>query len=83
MVARDANELTVEIADKGKGIAPGRDPQGVGLGGMLERVRILQGKLTIRSNQEGTVISAQLPLNSHRVPTTPAESKGLIAKMVG
>jgi two-component system, NarL family, sensor histidine kinase UhpB len=83
MVARDTNELTVEIADKGKGISQGCDPQGVGLGGMLERVRILQGKLTIRSNQDGTIISARLPLNSHKVLTTTAESKALIAKMVG
>ncbi len=83
MVARDTNELTVEIADKGKGISQGKDPQGVGLGGMLERVRLLQGKLTIRSNHEGTVISARLPLNSHKVLTANGESKGLIAKMVG
>jgi PAS domain S-box-containing protein len=77
MVARDEGELTIEIADQGRGIAQGRDPQGVGLGGMLERVRLLQGKLTIQSNQNGTIIRAQLPLQSQN--STKKEPKRLTA----
>jgi len=82
MVARDKDELTVEIADQGRGIAQGQDPQGVGLGGMLERVRLLQGKLTIHSNEEGTIIRAQLPLYSTKLPPLNAETKSLAARMV-
>jgi len=82
MVARDKDELTVEIADQGRGIAQGQDPQGVGLGGMLERVRLLQGKLTIHSNEEGTIIRAQLPLYSTKLPPLNAETKSLAARIV-
>jgi PAS domain S-box-containing protein len=80
MVSRDKCQLTIEIADQGKGIAADRDPQGVGLGGMLERVRILQGRLTIHSSPEGTTIRARLPLNSEKLSSAKPETRRL-AKM--
>ena len=81
MVTRDKNELTIEIADQGRGIADGKDACGVGLGGMLERVRLLQGKLTIQSNKDGTTIRAQLPLHSRELPSFKPETTGTSARM--
>jgi len=82
MVTRDKNELTIEIADQGRGIAEGKDARGVGLGGMLERVRLLQGKLTIQSNKDGTTIRAQLPLHARELPSFKPETTGTSARMV-
>lgn len=82
MVARDKNELTVEIADNGKGIAKGSDPQGVGLGGMLERVRLLQGTLAIQSSNQGTIIRAKLPLNARKEPVSESETAQKNARLV-
>jgi signal transduction histidine kinase len=48
---------------------------GVGLSGMRERVRELGGRLDIRSNSSGTVVSVELPVGTDtRPPTTVAAS---------
>jgi|CXWL01.1.fsa_nt_gi signal transduction histidine kinase len=64
-LATNEGELTVEVADSGKGF----DPQALaadghlGLAGMRERVEILGGTFAVASVPgEGTVIRAQLPL---------------------
>jgi signal transduction histidine kinase len=64
-VTGDDGQLTVEVADSGKGF----DPQVVtadshlGLAGMRERVEILGGTFAVVSAPgEGTVVRAQLPL---------------------
>jgi PAS domain S-box-containing protein len=82
MVTRDKNELTIEIADQGRGIAGDKDARGVGLGGMLERVRLLQGKLTIQSNKEGTTIRARLPIQAGELPSFKPETTDISVRMV-
>ncbi len=61
--------LTVQVSDAGKGIPPEKrismflgSNQGVGLSGMRERVRELGGTLEIQSSENGTAITAALPL---------------------
>ena len=57
----------VEIEDQGKGMSPEllteiqSDGAGVGLRGMRERVRHLNGELTIESSAAGTKVRATLP----------------------
>jgi signal transduction histidine kinase len=63
--------LTVQVADSGKGIPAEKrismflgSNHGVGLSGMRERVRELGGTLEIQSSENGTSITAALPLVS-------------------
>jgi PAS domain S-box-containing protein len=82
MVIRDKNELTIEIADQGRGIAGGKDARGVGLGGMLQRIRLLRGKLTIQSNKDGTTIRARLPIQAGELPSFKPETTDISVRMV-
>ena len=64
--------LTVEIEDKGKGIAPEKlfesSPHaGVGLRGMRERLRLLGGALRIHSMGEGTRVIAVVPITESTI----------------
>ena len=69
-LARSNGELTLEVRDRGRGIAGGeRDGigeglrgLGVGITGMRERVRQLGGSLAIQSSGKGTTVKATLPL---------------------
>lgn len=68
-LTRSDEEATLEVSDNGRGIRPGTEPEtdstrttGVGLRGMRERVRQLGGHFEIQSNQEGTQVTATLPL---------------------
>jgi signal transduction histidine kinase len=61
---RCTDALEIEIADNGRGIAPGR-AAGVGLLAMRERTAELGGALTIESSS-GTTILARLPLTSRQ-----------------
>jgi PAS domain S-box-containing protein len=62
-LTRQGEELSLEIEDTGKGISPDRLNQlqlqgaGVGIRGMRERVRQFDGRMNIRSNENGTIIS--------------------------
>jgi PAS domain S-box-containing protein len=69
-VSIEGTDLRLEIADQGSGITAGRNEAGVGLAGMKERVRLLQGRLTITTGSMGTMIRATLPLNA----TKPARA---------
>ena len=68
-LARDAQWVTLQIADQGKGIPPnGGSPDGntrtlvgVGIAGMRERVRQLGGLFQIESGAHGTTLIAKLP----------------------
>ena len=63
-----ATELTLRIADDGRGIAPMGQarvegiPPGVGIPGMRSRVEHLGGQLDIASSRAGVVVTARIPL---------------------
>ena len=70
-VESDAEQITMEITDHGRGM-PARVLQqlqgdgtklGVGLAGMRERVHELGGSFEVTSNQGGTTIRASIPLS--------------------
>ncbi|HEX6505321.1 MAG TPA: PAS domain S-box protein [Terriglobales bacterium] len=67
---READTVSVEIRDEGKGLEAdnyrtfsGVVTPGVGIQGMRERVRQLAGRFDIRSGGTGTTVAATLPLN--------------------
>jgi signal transduction histidine kinase len=63
-VRQEEDQISVSVQDNGKGF----DPQhlltnGIGLAGMEERVRALQGRLTISSEPgKGTLVALTLPM---------------------
>ena len=64
---QEHDQITLEVADRGKGMAPVSmdKPQkhvGVGISGIRERVRQLNGQLTIRSGPQGTTVRAAFRL---------------------
>jgi signal transduction histidine kinase len=76
-ISRSDGAVRVEVADRGKGMAPEKQlelasvgPPGVGIRGMRERLRQLGGTLEIQSDGKGTVVTAHLPATS--VSTTAA-----------
>jgi signal transduction histidine kinase len=57
--------LHVEIADDGVGFDPARPRDGLGLRGLEERVKELQGTMTIsRATYGGTTLTVRLPVPS-------------------
>jgi signal transduction histidine kinase len=69
-VESDAEQITIEVMDHGRGM-PARVLQqlkgdgirlGVGLAGMRERVHELGGNFEVTSDESGTVIRASVPL---------------------
>jgi PAS domain S-box-containing protein len=75
-IAREGENIFLEVRDEGKGISPERLAEiqakgsGVGMTGMRERVRQFGGHMSIESNGKGTIISFTLPL----VKNDPTES---------
>ena len=61
-VGREDGRLVVTISDNGVGFDPARPAEGFGLAGMRERVELAGGELEIRSDEDGTVVRAALPL---------------------
>lgn len=61
-ISCDDNLIRLQIADQGRGIPPGKDHSGVGLGSMRERARVLKGKLVIETGSSGTTITVELPV---------------------
>jgi PAS domain S-box-containing protein len=62
LLVREGSSLNLEIADQGRGIPPGKDKAGVGIGSIRERARLLKGTVNITTNFSGTVIKVSLPL---------------------
>ncbi len=62
LLVRDGSSLNLEIADQGRGIPPGKDKTGVGIGSIRERARLLKGTVNITTNFSGTIIRVSLPL---------------------
>jgi len=76
-ISRSENYVRVEVEDRGKGMTPEKQFElasigtpGVGIRGMRERLRQLGGDLEIKSNGEGTIVAAHLPVTS--ISTTAA-----------
>jgi PAS domain S-box-containing protein len=62
-VTRRNGSMRVRVTDDGRGFDPARETEGFGIGGMRERVDLLDGELTIASEPSGgTEIVAVLPL---------------------
>ncbi len=67
-VRREAENIFLEIQDRGRGISPEKltsiqaHGSGVGIQGMRERVRQFRGKMTIESKGAGTRITVILPI---------------------
>jgi PAS domain S-box-containing protein len=65
-----ADRLTLEIEDRGQGMAPacvaqlvaGAGALGVGLAGMRERLKQIRGALDIESSERGTIVRASVPI---------------------
>jgi signal transduction histidine kinase len=66
-LVRDEHELQLQVKDSGSGIPKDKLPNvmscgGVGLRGMRERIRRLQGTLEINSSDQGTTVTIKLPI---------------------
>ena len=75
-VAREGNEVKVEVRDQGKGMPAGPNDvsrahrrMGVGIQGMHERITQLGGRFEIRSGKKGTTVVASVPVPSVSVQT--------------
>jgi PAS domain S-box-containing protein len=81
-LARNDDQITVEIQDWGTGIPPEKlkaiqsHGSGVGIRGMRERVRQLHGELSIESNSDGTRVCVTFPA-SHAASEPPIPEKNL------
>lgn len=67
---RHGTALGLEISDQGRGIPPGKDMVGVGIAAMRERVRLLRGRLDIKTSSSGTTIAISLPLADEQMPSS-------------
>ena len=65
-VLRSEATLTIEVADFGRGMSTTAltNQVGVGLVGMQERLRSLGGTLRIQSNEQGTTVTATIPIRT-------------------
>jgi PAS domain S-box-containing protein len=61
-MTQTSDSVTVRIRDFGKGIGPLASAAGVGISGMKERVKQLNGELRISRAEPGTIVEATLPL---------------------
>lgn len=69
LIRQDA-ALGLEISDQGRGIPPGKDMSGVGIAAMRERVRLLRGRLDIKTGSTGTTITISLPLADEQLASS-------------
>ena len=81
-LASRGGELTLRIADDGRGIAPLRRahlegiPPGVGIAGMRSRVEELNGSFGIASDAAGTVVTVRIPVAGLALPMAAARPAG-------
>ncbi|MBZ5532653.1 MAG: PAS domain S-box protein [Acidobacteriia bacterium] len=72
LLSRQDSMLNLEIADQGRGLPPGKANAGVGIAAMRERMRLLKGRLEIKTGRGGTTILATLPLAAAQGPSSGA-----------
>ena len=78
-MVREANTVTVEVKDRGKGMSAEKLAEvqargsGVGIRGIRERLRQFEGSLNIESDSSGTQIFATIPIPK----SIPEEDSGL------
>ena len=65
-ITKSAGHVCVQVGELGKGMSPRSSPSvaGVGINGMRERLRQLGGVLNIHSTSRGTLVTADLPVDS-------------------
>ena len=84
-IARESNQITLDIQDQGKGMSPERLAEiqsgrsGVGIGGMRERLRQFQGTMNVESDSCGTRIFATIPLLKDASPQDQGKADPLQA----
>jgi PAS domain S-box-containing protein len=61
-INQDLDRVSVRVRDFGKGIAPAAASLGVGISGMKERVKQLNGELKVSRAEPGTAVEATMPL---------------------
>ena len=67
-IFRENKTIVVRVKDRGKGVSPARlaeiqtSAKSVGIGGMRERMRLIQGTLNIESNGGGMTVQAEIPI---------------------
>ena len=80
-IARESNQITLDIRDQGKGMSPARLAEiqsgrsGVGIGGMRERLRQFEGTMKIESDSSGTRIFATIPLPKAASPEDQSKAE--------
>ncbi len=62
-ITQNASQVAVRIRDFGKGIGPTASAAGVGISGMKERVKLLNGDLKVVKAEPGTIVEAIIPLD--------------------
>ena len=73
-IVQDADRLRIEVKDSGRGIPESKQSTlassgGVGLRGMRERIRQLEGTVEIESSPKGTVVAVTLPVRCKATPS--------------
>lgn len=75
---QEPDRITLEVADRGRGMAPismdnAQMRVGVGISGIRERVRQLNGQLTIESGPQGATVRAMFRLERPRAAAKSAQ----------
>jgi signal transduction histidine kinase len=77
VVAADDGQLRVSVSDDGVGLDPAHRRKGLGLRGIDERVKELQGTMTIsRDPRRGTTLAVRLPLPAPLMEVPLARAAG-------
>jgi signal transduction histidine kinase len=61
-IEHDGGEMSLRVADDGRGFNAAQPAAGFGLVGMRERVALLGGALDVTSSARGTVVAARFPV---------------------
>ena len=61
-ISQESDRVAVRIRDFGKGIGPSASTAGVGISGMKERTKQLNGEFRVTKVEPGTLVEATIPL---------------------